>query len=191
MRCARSSRRSECRRSSRLPARLDEIGAATRRLELALDPAAPSPFTAALKGAQGTLDELLEEVVERLPRAARLVTIRHEGERRAPLRSRVESGGFFPFGGDPGGDPSRAARLRGDAVGERQGGTARAVRDAHAEHGRRAHRGGAEAGSADRLGRRAGRSRFATRCGFSSPRRSRSSARPARDSCASPSARRS
>ena len=32
------------------PARLDEIGAATRRLEQALDPAAPSPFTAALKG---------------------------------------------------------------------------------------------------------------------------------------------
>jgi len=45
------------------PGRLDEIGAATRRLELALDPAAPSPFTAALKGAQGTLDELLDEVV--------------------------------------------------------------------------------------------------------------------------------
>ena len=40
------------------PARLDEIGAATRRLEQALDPAAPSPFTAALKGAQGTIDEL-------------------------------------------------------------------------------------------------------------------------------------
>lgn len=46
------------------PARLDAIGAATRRLELALDPAAPSPFTAALKGAQGTLEELLQEVVE-------------------------------------------------------------------------------------------------------------------------------
>lgn len=44
------------------PARLDEIGAATRRLEQALDPAAPSPFTAALKGAQGTIDELLKEV---------------------------------------------------------------------------------------------------------------------------------
>ena len=44
------------------PARLDAIGAATRRLEQALDPAAPSPFTAALKGAQGTIDELLEEV---------------------------------------------------------------------------------------------------------------------------------
>ena len=44
------------------PARLDEIGAATRRLEQALDPAAPSPFTAALKGAQGTIDELLREV---------------------------------------------------------------------------------------------------------------------------------
>ena len=44
------------------PRRLDEIGAATRRLEQALDPAAPSPFTAALKGAQGTIDELLREV---------------------------------------------------------------------------------------------------------------------------------
>jgi hypothetical protein len=45
------------------PARLDEIGAATRRLEQALDPAAPSPFTAALKGAQGTIDELSNEVL--------------------------------------------------------------------------------------------------------------------------------
>lgn len=44
------------------PARLDDIGAATRRLEQALDPAAPSPFTATLKGAQGTIDELLREV---------------------------------------------------------------------------------------------------------------------------------
>ena len=44
------------------PARLDEIGAATRRLEQALDPAAPSPFTAALKSAQGTIDELLKEI---------------------------------------------------------------------------------------------------------------------------------
>ena len=44
------------------PGRLDEIGAATRRLEQALDPAAPSPFTAALKSVQGTIDELLQEV---------------------------------------------------------------------------------------------------------------------------------
>jgi hypothetical protein len=44
------------------PARLDEIGAATRRLEQALDPSAPSPFTAALKSVQGTIDELLKEV---------------------------------------------------------------------------------------------------------------------------------
>ena len=52
------------------PARLDEIGLATRALEQALDPAAPSPFTAALKGAQATIDELLKEV---------------EGSYRAPL----------------------------------------------------------------------------------------------------------
>jgi hypothetical protein len=44
------------------PARLDELGAATRRLEQALDPMAASPFTGALKSAQGTLDELLAEV---------------------------------------------------------------------------------------------------------------------------------
>ena len=44
------------------PGRLDEIGAATRRLEQALDPVAPSPFTAALKSVQGTIEELLKEV---------------------------------------------------------------------------------------------------------------------------------
>ncbi len=44
------------------PLRLDEIGAATRRLEQALDPAAPSPFTSALKSAQGTIDELQREI---------------------------------------------------------------------------------------------------------------------------------
>jgi hypothetical protein len=44
------------------PARLDEIGHATRRLEQALDHAAASPFTAAMRSAQGTIDELLAEV---------------------------------------------------------------------------------------------------------------------------------
>ncbi len=44
------------------PRRLDEIGHATRLLEQALDPAAPSPFTAAMRGAHGTIDELLAEV---------------------------------------------------------------------------------------------------------------------------------
>lgn len=44
------------------PARLDELGAATRRLEQSLDPVAPSPFTAALKTAHTTVDELLREV---------------------------------------------------------------------------------------------------------------------------------
>jgi len=54
------------------PARLDEIGAATRRLEQALDPAAPSPFTAALKGAQATIEALQGEVEQayRLPIAS-------------------------------------------------------------------------------------------------------------------------
>lgn len=42
--------------------RLDTIGVATRRLEQALDPVAPSPFTSALKAAQGAIDELQREV---------------------------------------------------------------------------------------------------------------------------------
>ena len=44
------------------PARLDEIGAATRRLELELDPSGASPFSAALKAAQGAVSELQREV---------------------------------------------------------------------------------------------------------------------------------
>ena len=43
-------------------ARLDEIGAATRRLELELDPGGASPFSAALKSAQGAVSELQREV---------------------------------------------------------------------------------------------------------------------------------
>ena len=44
------------------PARLDEIGVATRRLELELDPGGASPFSAALKAAQGAVSELQREV---------------------------------------------------------------------------------------------------------------------------------
>ena len=44
------------------PARLDEIGAATRRLEQELDPGGASPFAAALKAAQGAVSELQREV---------------------------------------------------------------------------------------------------------------------------------
>lgn len=44
------------------PERLDEIGAATRRLEAELDPGGPSPFAAALKSAQGAVSELQREV---------------------------------------------------------------------------------------------------------------------------------
>jgi hypothetical protein len=42
--------------------RLDEIGSATRRLERELDPGGASPFAAALKGAQGAVQELQREV---------------------------------------------------------------------------------------------------------------------------------
>ena len=44
------------------PARLDEIGGATRRLERELDPGGPSPFAASLKAAQGAVQELQREV---------------------------------------------------------------------------------------------------------------------------------
>jgi hypothetical protein len=44
------------------PARLDAIGAAVRRVELALDPVAPSPFAAAMQSAQGAVDEIAREV---------------------------------------------------------------------------------------------------------------------------------
>jgi hypothetical protein len=44
------------------PARLDEIGAATRLLEQELDPGGASPFAAALKAAQSAVQELQREV---------------------------------------------------------------------------------------------------------------------------------
>ncbi len=44
------------------PARLDEIGAATRQLERELDPTGASPFTAAMKSAQGAVSELQREI---------------------------------------------------------------------------------------------------------------------------------
>jgi hypothetical protein len=44
------------------PARLDAIGAAARRLELALDPVAGSPFGNAMQAAQAVADELWAEV---------------------------------------------------------------------------------------------------------------------------------
>jgi hypothetical protein len=44
------------------PQRLDEIGAATRRLELELDPGGASPFAAAMKSSQGAVSELQREV---------------------------------------------------------------------------------------------------------------------------------
>jgi hypothetical protein len=44
------------------PARLDEIGAAVRRLESELDPAAPSPFAGALRSAQDAVAHLQREV---------------------------------------------------------------------------------------------------------------------------------
>jgi hypothetical protein len=44
------------------PSRLDEIGAATRRLEQELEPGGASPFAAAVKAAQGAVAELQREV---------------------------------------------------------------------------------------------------------------------------------
>jgi hypothetical protein len=44
------------------PARLDEIGAAVRRLERALDPVEASPFAAALQSAQPAVETLVAEI---------------------------------------------------------------------------------------------------------------------------------
>ena len=44
------------------PARLDEIGQAVRRLELALDPTVPSPFTAAMQSAADVAEALWADV---------------------------------------------------------------------------------------------------------------------------------
>lgn len=44
------------------PARLDEIGAATRRLERELDATGASPFSAAMKSSQGAVSELQREI---------------------------------------------------------------------------------------------------------------------------------
>ena len=44
------------------PARLDELGAAARRLEKALDPSAGSPFADAMRAASAAVEELATEV---------------------------------------------------------------------------------------------------------------------------------
>ena len=44
------------------PARLDEIGVATRRLERELDPTSASPFAAAMKSSQDSVAELQREI---------------------------------------------------------------------------------------------------------------------------------
>jgi len=44
------------------PERLDEIGAAARRLETALDPTRPSAFAGAMQAAHATVEELASEV---------------------------------------------------------------------------------------------------------------------------------
>ena len=44
------------------PMRLDDIGAATRRLELELDPLSGSPFAAAMKASQASVSELQREI---------------------------------------------------------------------------------------------------------------------------------
>ncbi|HEY7730764.1 MAG TPA: hypothetical protein VH950_07675 [Gaiellaceae bacterium] len=44
------------------PARLDAIGVATRRLELALDPLAGSPFASAMRAAQDAVDALARDI---------------------------------------------------------------------------------------------------------------------------------
>ena len=44
------------------PERLDEIGAATRRLERELDPTSASPFAAAMRSSEAAVSELQREI---------------------------------------------------------------------------------------------------------------------------------
>ena len=74
------------------PERLDEIGAATRRLERELDPTSASPFAAAMRSSEAAVSELQREIEAGYRVAARRnLTAMESG-----------GGGFFPFGG---GDP--------------------------------------------------------------------------------------
>ena len=79
----------------------------------------------------------------------------------------MEGGGFFPLGGDPEEILRGLREFAETAIRERQGGAARAVRNADAEHRRRAHCRSAEAGAADgRAGRAGGALRDAMRVLF-------------------------
>ena len=128
------------------PARLDEIGAATRQLEVALGGAAHgSPFVAAMKGAGEVVEALFAEVAGLVPDPAQL-TSEHGRRRFRRLPVRRRSRGSAP----------RPARVRRAAGRVGAGGPARAVRDADAEHRGRADGGRAEAGAAERRDRRAG-----------------------------------
>ena len=73
------------------PERLDAIGEAARRLERALDPTAPSPFTDVLRSAGEVADALWRDVEAGYLRPLDRIT----------SLGAMEGGGFFPFGGDP------------------------------------------------------------------------------------------
>ena len=84
-----------------------------------------------------------------------------------------------------GGSDARPARVRRAAGRVGAGGAARAVRDADAEHRGRADGGRAQAARRSTAISRSRRSRSATRCACSSPRRWRSSSAARQGSCAS------
>ena len=95
-------------------------------------------------------------------RCARVLRMEGGEQLRLPVRRRSR------------GSPARAARVRRAAGRVGSGDPARAVRDADAEHRGRAHLGGALADLRSAGPPTSRRSRYATRCACSSPRRSRS-----------------
>src|SRR5262249_14125304 len=114
------------------PARLDEIGAATRGLERELDPSGPSPFAAALKAAQGAVQELQREV-----------EAGYRGELTEPGRHGRQRWLLPVWRRRPRGAPRGAPRVRRAPGRDGPGDAARTVRDADAEHSGRADGRGA------------------------------------------------
>ena len=155
------------------PAFLDEVGAATLALERALGELA-SPFASALRGATGAVDGFVARGRARLRgRPALTATL-----------ADMEGGFGFPFGGDPE-DLLRGLR----EFAEQQ---AESVQEAQREQFATLTLNTAVELTAAALSQvqvagaaTSRRSRCATPCACSSPRRSRSSAPRARGSCAS------
>ena len=134
---SRSSGRSARRRESPRRRYLDDVGAATRALEQALGELDVAVRDRARGRRRAPSTAFVREVETRLRAAAPLAPTCRHGRRRLRLPVRRRSRGSPPW----------AARVRRAAGRVGAGGAARAVRDADAEHRRRAHGGRALAGA--------------------------------------------